>query len=620
MAWTGDMNKYGLKYEILYPNEVWKDVSCLVSSPKMTVTENLFSSSFKSVISTTKLDLRYNNDTQKDLQQEIFSKMMEAKANFDRIGFRIKETATGKFPMNGFIDLSNITMVVGRLPRELSIEVENLITALDDDIQGSFQYPDIPVFDEQGKMNEGYCVYNPNDSANSIIPLLIMRCGLNITDLDMVHSVEILEKVPRIVYDADANTRTYRDLIDTLLYEHCAVLRQSDNGKLVISSFTYEKPEALREIAYTTENGLTMKGGDWQKDGWKIEWSTVDAVRQATVYQASITPKYDDKGEVLDSGEEIEALGYFPETGDLEPEYYEFDAKFLDRPYYTKQSRLKNKDLSLITTSNVTYELEADDRIEEVVAVRELHPLKARILLHNSDSDDVHFIRMFNMLGDCLFRKKINTYTYPEDAKKTEEYTTEFVTDEKVVNKLGSTLTSLSTHGDNTYSWTEFGQRGTVGDIVQITAPGTNISSLAVITSVSCSKANTDVWRNEYKAIGLVAYNALEPKKRSVVSGASSVEGKQGTPGNIKVEQYAIGDAIAPFTTAPEGSQSPETSMFLYNIGGEGYVLGGSDWELGEDSSWSTDIPTPSEGEYVWLRVGFYTPPALFPTVWQVTR
>ena len=74
-------------------------------------------------------------------------------------------------------------------------------------------------------------------------------------------------------------------------------------ASLVISSFTYEKPEALREIAYTTENGLTMKGGDWQKDGWKIEWSTVDAVRQATVYQASITPKYDDKGEVLDSGE-----------------------------------------------------------------------------------------------------------------------------------------------------------------------------------------------------------------------------------------------------------------------------------------------------------------------------
>jgi len=72
----------------------------------------------------------------------------------------------------------------------------------------------------------------------------------------------------------------------------------------------------------------------------------------------------------------------------------------------------------------------------------------------------------------------------------------------------------------------------------------------------------------------------------------------------VPVHLYALGDETAPFDTSTVVSDG--TSVVSDGIN-----------RLGVSSDWTLERPTPSAGQFVWQIIGYYTPPATWPTVWS---
>lgn len=603
--------KWSLKYEILYAGEtVYKDISSIAMSRNLSISRYMCGSSFKSAISTANISLTRGTATRYALQQEVFTKLMEAKLAHEMVYFRIYDISIASYIFKGVVDTGNLSMSAGVKPDEFSIEVENFLKLLDDDIETHVEFP-LGDIENEGEIAEGAYVFNGSDPANSLIIKLLLLRGFSVSDIDLANSYQILDRIPRFVYDPDKK-KTYRNRIDTILYEYNAVLDQTDSGKFIIRPMKFDSPVASRTVAYQIENKMKLSGGDNQNDGIKLTWSELALMKNATVYQASVTPTYDADGVVLDEGEKVEPLGYWPATGDIEDIYYEFKADFLDREYYTSQSRLKNEDLSLIAVKDMQYELMADDDIVEVEEQREVYPLKAKILFYDQNSTDAQYIRLFNVLGTALYRKKNNTPVYPSTAKKTYEYVSEYIFNKQAADAFGSNQVLLTSYGDNKYSWTETGARVQVGTIVNARVKNSSISAIVLVTSVKWSLVNTETWKNEVSAIGISAFNALVSKDSSSVPGRGPVDG---TPGQTTktVIQYALGDTTGPIEVPDYVIGQKTGEVIDWELGTESYLIG--------EEEWTYTIPVPAEGEYVWMRIGFYNPATEnWPTSWEYTR
>ena len=133
-------------------------------------------------------------------------------------------------------------------------------------------------------------------------------------------------------------------------------------------------------------------------------------------------------------------------------------------------------------------------------------------------------------------------------------------------------------------------------------APNTLISIAELpyellIRSVTDRNDNTGVYEYEAVAYSVITVNV---GTRIRVSGQGrAVDGFSPVP----VRLYALGDADAPY----------EDSV---SVGDDTMNVVDDNRSLGIDAAWSLTRPTPGEGEYVWYIIGYYTPPATWPTDW----
>ena len=96
----------------------------------------------------------------------------------------------------------------------------------------SFEYPSTSDLSD-----EGYSVFDKNNLAESIVMLRFWMQGIRLMILTLIIRTQFPEKVRRVVYDKD-DKETYRNFLDTLLFEHCAVYVTTLDGKLMVKGFT----------------------------------------------------------------------------------------------------------------------------------------------------------------------------------------------------------------------------------------------------------------------------------------------------------------------------------------------------------------------------------------------
>ena len=597
-----DAGYFGLTYELLFEGDsAWTDITALVDSRTTKIDIAGCSEELKSVINKCSFEMRYNTSPSKAVHSTIVGKILSAKQAGQTVKFRMGGIAS----FVGKVDLGSFSQRNGRIPGFLTVTVEDNSYLLDEAMPASFEYPENDDLDD-----DGYAVFDKANLAQSIVMLRLLDAGYTIDQIDMENSDSITEKVRRVVYDAD-DERTYRDFIDTLLYEHCAVLYTTPEGKLSVRRLYKESPTSERSLDHFLVNdGIETSGGDYQFDGVKVVWSNLSRLDGAVVYNANITMKLDDEGNR--EGEEIQPQHYWPEDGDIEETWQEFNATFLDREYQTKVSRIKNKDLSLISVKNAYYEVDKDAEILLANNPPEIRPTKARVLWWNSHSTDVKKLYGFTIVGDALFRSRLNDTTYPTDAKRLDDaYETEFVYTSEAAAKLANHLHRFRKYGDLQHKWAEIDVDTPMFQVVTVSAPDTLISSLGMVISQSITFPAPNKIKRSNSAIGITAFNSEPVKTRSIQLGGAPVNtGPAGENGMRFMVQYALGTQDAPYASVST------------KVGTDLALVGTSVALLGTDNSgvWTTNIPTPALNEFVWRREGYYIAPATFPTTWEVTR
>lgn len=596
-----DAGYFGLTYELLFEGDsAWTDITALVDSRTTKIDIAGCSEELKSVISKCTFEMRYNTNPSKTVHSELVGEILSAKQAGQTVKFRMGGIAS----FVGKVDLGSFSQRNGRIPGFLTVTIEDNSYLLDEVMASSFEYPDNDDLDD-----EGWAVFDKANLAESIVMLRLLDAGYTIDQIDLTTSDSITEKVRRVVYDAD-DERTYREMLDTLLFEHCAVIYTTPEGKLSVRRLYRESPVSERSVEeFLVGDGIETGGGDYSYDGVKVVWSNLSRLDGAVVYNANITMKLDDEGNR--EGEEIQPHHYWPEDGDIEETWQEFNATFLDREYQTKVSRLKNKDLSLISVKNAYYEVDKDAEILLANNPPEIEPTKARVLWWNSHSTDVKKLYGFTVVGDALFRSRLNESTYPTDARKlAEPYETEFVYTSEAAAKLANHLHRFYKYGDIHHRWSEIGVDTPMFQVVTVSAPDTLISSLGMVISQSITFPAPNKVKRSNSAIGITAFNSEPVKTRSIQLGGAPVNtGPAGSNGTRSVVQFILGTADGPYSDAG-------------NVVGTDSAILGTDLALvGVDGAqWMYEAPTPDAGEIVWRREGYYTPPETWPKVWNITR
>ena len=594
-----DPGHFGLTYEMLFIGDGnWTDITSLVDSRMTKVDIAGCSESLKSVISKCTFEMKYARTPAKTAHSTIVGKIISSKESGDIVKFRMGGIAS----FVGKVDFGSFSQKNGRIPGFVTITVEDNSYLLDENMPNSFEYPE-----NEDLNDEGYAVFDKSNPAESIVMLRLLDAGYTVGDIDTENSDSITEKVRRVVYDSDYE-RTYREFIDTLLFEHCAVLYTTPEGKLSVKRLYRDEPTSERTVDdFIVEDGINTSGGDYYFDGVKIVWSNLGRLDGAVVYNANITISFDSEGNR--EGEEIQPEHYWPENGDIEETWQEFNATFLDREYQTKISRLKNKDLSLISVKNAYYEVDKDTDIILANNPPEIEPTKARVLFYNKNATDAKKLYGFTIVGNALFRNKLNESTYPIDAKHLDDpYESEFVFLTDTAEQLANHLHRFRKYGDLRHKWSEIDVVTPMFQVLTVSAPDTLISSLAMVISQTITFPAPNKIKRSNSAIGITPFNSEPVKTSSLqVGGSPTNTGPAGTSGVVTVVQYCLGTYDEP---TPVGDSV---------VGDETGVVGDETGVLGE-TGWSFTRPTPGLGEYVWMRVGSYTPPEEWPSEWQDIR
>jgi hypothetical protein len=113
------------------------------------------------------------------------------------------------------------------------------------------------------------------------------------------------------------------------------------------------------------------------------------------------------------------------------------------------------------------------------------------------------------------------------------------------------------------------------------------------------TEANDGTGYIEYDCVAYLVEDVAVGGKVAVVPKRTPRDGSSPIP----VRLYALGDDSAPF----EDSE---------RIADDTYVLADDYGAVGIDNAWGETRPTPGEGQYVWYKIGYYTPPATWPLTW----
>ena len=357
--------------------------------------------------------------------------------------------------------------------------------------------------------------------------------------------------LPCFVVDRD-NAKTYREYIDTLLFEACGYVLDFDRyGRACIVRLPWDDRDSssARTIdSPLVADGVSTKMDAFENDGTKLTWATLaESSPDQLVYQDSIQRSVDkDTGLLL--GVDVPNGGYWPEDGDVQATYQQFSADFLDKPYLIKDSRKRNEDLSIIAVRDVYAYIQATfpngakfDSWEYPVLPSlgmesnpTIWPTKAWYLLRNNSGEKVN-LQMFTLRGRVMYRAKVNEETVPLSSKKPKEYTSTYIYTQAHARRFSQFWWHYLNTTRYVTTYTEM-DSGSLGETVRINHKGVEYGQDAMVISIETMWLNHGTKRVTSTAIGVSAYNEYPSLSTSSVPGR-----KENGNGTFKVEyKYAV--------------------------------------------------------------------------------
>lgn len=581
---------YGLRYSISKNKTDWINLSEIINSKNTELVRNLCTNSFKSAVDTATFTLIGNVSTKgSGIREQAILMLMEALENASTLYAKVEIAENPIFL--GIVDLSSFSIESSKVEGNVVISCRDISSLyLDDAIQKN-------IFYENKKVSE-------------VVISLLSEAGYA-TGKNEIEDVDDYT-LPAFVIDPEEDSRTYRDVIDTLLFEAGGyVIKANEEGWIDILRIPSTPPDEQPDgIDYAVSFGLSSKASMLDNDGLNLEWSTLaETDENQTVYVDTISRDVDDDGNVI--GVEIENGGYFPEDGDITPSYQEFDASLLDREYNTGVSRKKNSDLTIICVRDVSAEIIASDINGNTVDNSEawdypvlpslgmeknptIWPLKAWYLLKNKYGSVLN-LQQFVLHGRVLYRNKVFHTVVPSSAKSPEEYTSTYIFNQAHAERFSKFYWHFKRFSRVVHTWVdyEYGNKE-IGSVVTINHKGTSAGQPALIVQASIGFEGGRI-RKKFSALSIGEFTEYEVKN-------------WGTSPNYNVDKPA--DPLMPkrqyavfpspnvedlFTSAIIYTDSQGSSWFLID---DAAVIA----ESISDADWSDTVPPVPDGQYLFCR------------------
>lgn len=562
----------GLRYYLSKDNAVWLDVSELINSNDTSITYSLCTNSFKSAIDTATFTLIGNIN--QSLRNDAVNYIMGAIENSSVIHAKIEQNGTAIF--TGMVDLSSFLIRSAKIEGDFSITLRDVSALYLDDVISKY------LFYENYKISE-------------IAKALLNEAGYTVGEIEIEESDDLA--IPAFVIDADDNSDTYRDILDSLLFEAGGyVVKANELGLIDIKKIPSSSPSIEPEgISYAISDTLRSSASILDNDGLEVEWSTLaETDEEQSVYvDSSISRSVDEEGNVV--GLTIEPEGYFPEDGDITATYQKYDEDLLDREYNTARSRLQNKDLSIICVRDVSAEIICTDENGNPVSSENawdypilsslgmtanptLYPLKAWYLLRNKYPYNLNLTH-FVLHGRVLYRNKVLHTLTPTSCTSPEKYTSEYIFTQEHAEKFAQFYWHFKKYSRIVHIWTEYDYSNRKeGDVVNIAHTGTDIGQPAVIVQKKISFVGS-VTKTNFTAVSVGEYNQY-PVRNWTESG-NNLQHEAVQPLRPR-KQWSISsspDLSGIFNSALIFSDESKTSWFIHDdIGVITSAISESDW------------------------------------------
>lgn len=423
----------------------------------------------------------------------------------------------------GYADRSAIDLRSYPLPPRLTVKVQDVsVLHLDDKVDRHVLLED-----------------DPNGTRlhiSDIVTALVGYAGYSYGSLSLDAADD--EIITAFVIDKD-NADTYRHYIDTLLFEAGGyVLDFNQFGQANVVHLKWDGSVAASRNIDNPMNseGVAMRGVWLKEDGVSVKWSSLAWAYAQRIWQADINQEMGSSGELV--GVTVPSSHYWPEDGELDPIYMEYDAKLLDSAYLTRASRRENKDLTVIMAKNCSVRMDAlqngspfsgwtyvdpqswpvgDNWYDKygIPTNPTYWPTKAWHLLYNGTGTDVN-LTFFSIYGDVLYRNKVNTVLM-QGAKNPKEYESTYIYNQTHAERFAQFWWHFLQTSRYQFSWSEPNQQSSLNDVVAVGIKGNNSMQKALIAGKTSRWINDNVEIISYTAVGIDTYTPASLVPISVV-------------------------------------------------------------------------------------------------------
>ena len=500
------MRRY--QYVLTINGTPW-DITKICDSSTLSVVAPLCSTDKKSGNGTASVNIK--GDANTTFYQSLMTALLSAQANrvIGDCELVITDWQENKVIHRGYLNMDELTISSTNFPDALNLASKDKMQFLDTKIRWNILWEDALA----------------NNSRNNIVEELINAMNTDTGIVVPYLSSEL--SVGSIVHNycvAEGKNETYRDVIDKVLFEAVGYVLWYDyeaDGFRIRKIPTNYDPlnNTYRVVQYRVENKLITQSAVYPNDGILLSYPTVETRPNTNIYNDDISLSIDDDNVV--TGVEVASGDCYPTDGDVKEIFQEYSMP--DRAYISHESRLQNKDLSLLYAKDVSYQIASKPQLVLAPALpivdwdgtAKFYPDRARILFQNNNANPSN-VTSFSVTGTAVYISAMNKVTVPNLCTKPEEYTADTIqwlssADEADAKAFADWLYNTKRYGCTTSRWAEPEGYSTLGEIVLVRHKDTGVQMPHVVVQITdtCAGGRSGLIRlKEVVAISLYGWQS----------------------------------------------------------------------------------------------------------------
>ncbi len=543
------------------------DISDMLVPGSLSIEENACNSNYTSTLDSARWSIRFS--------EEIFFLLRDAT---DVISVLITDRDTMTVLFKGQIDpMPEADWTIPEDSSDISMDAVDFTVALDDPIAQSVTFP-------ENVGDTAFYIYKRGEETWSILYWLLNLAGLS----DYISSDAPDMENMVLHFAAKEQSKTYRELIDALLYDYGYVLLRVDGDMI---SWVPTALDTIENVDILSESDVLASGNHRVRvrkkfntyDGVKVTWPKTKIMEDALLWRGSLP--IGDSATEPHPGEPIASQDYWPEDSDIQETWMDFTDEYLDTAYLAGETRLRNDDLALIASSNhyindnkdTSVELDPINETDNII----YEALRARLRYKNTG---VEIAKLYwsKILGNALVQTALPSAQCPTIAKNMKSIeSTHIYTGDDALNAAQREWMRMS---KGSFDITFYSLRDLQpGTIFRLKQEANRWDDFILVISRQRVYDQSGVWK--YQVVSTAAVEALEVKLSSL-SGASSGADPTDTSQNLSVSSALLKpgttdereDFEVKITTGIEGEET-------WDIAPEFFIKTGGDYLLAIDNN-----------------------------------